>query len=170
MDGGKEIMEKKSLFIVQNELLDLLNAIEEAEGEITPEQSEQLTISRAELKQKGLNYVHFIKKLESDIELAKVYEEQVRAFKNRKEKLIERLKDCLLNAVLINGDIETDIFKITTRKSESVQVMNESEIPMHYFTSKLVKTLDKAKVKEAIKAGELVPGVEVKQNKNLSIK
>lgn len=163
-------MGNKSLFIVQNELLDLLNAIEEAEGEITPQQSEQLTISRAELKQKGLNYVHFIKKLESDIALAKVYEDQVKAFKQRKEKLIERLKDALLDAVQINGDIETDIFKITTRKSESVQVTEEAAIPMCYYTSKMVKTLDKVKIKEAIKSGESVPGAELRENKNLSIK
>lgn len=160
----------KSLFIVQNELLDLVNAIEEAGGECTPEQYEQLTISRAELQQKGLNYVHYIKKLESDLELAKVYEDQVKSFKQRKEKLIERLKDALLDAVLINGDIETDIFKIATRKSESIQVIDENEIPMCYYTSKMVRTLDKVKIKEAIKSGELVPGAELRENRNLSIK
>jgi predicted nucleic acid-binding Zn-ribbon protein len=160
----------KSLFQIQSELMSLFNAIEEAEGEITQEQSEQLTITRGELQQKGLNYVHYIKKLEQDLELAKVYEEQIKSWKNKKTKMIERLKDALLDAVKIHGTIETDIFKISTRKSESVEVNDEQIIPMYYFSSKLVKTLDKAKVKEDIKKGETIPGVELRENKNLSIK
>jgi hypothetical protein len=160
----------KSLFSIQSELLDLVRTIEEAGGEVTPEQEQQLTISKQELQTKSLNYVHYIKKLESDLELAKVYDEQIKAFKNRKEKTIERLKDALLNAVIIHGDIESDIFKITTRKSESVEIVAENELPMHYYNSKVVKTVDKVKIKEALKKGELVPGAELKQNKNLSIK
>jgi hypothetical protein len=163
-------MEKKSLFIIQNELLTLIESIEEAGGEVTPEQESQLVISRSELANKSVNYIHYIKKLESDLELAKVYEAQIKSWKDRKTKIIDRLKDALLNAVLINGDIETEIFKISTRKSESVEVMEESAIPMHYFTSKLVKQLDKAKIKEDIKKGETIPGVELRENKNLSIK
>jgi hypothetical protein len=160
----------RSLFEIQTDLLSLFNAIEEAEGEITPEQEQQLTITRSELQLKGLNYVHFIKKLEQDLELAKVYEQQVKAFKTRKEKLIQRLKDTLLDAVELHGPIETEIFKIGTRKSESVEILSEGDLPMHYYNSKLVKTVDKVKIKEALKRGELVPGAELKQNNNLSIK
>jgi hypothetical protein len=170
MDGGKEIMENKSLFEIQSGLLELITAIEEAGGECTPEQEQQLIISRAELQHKGLNYVHYIKKLEADLELAKVYEEQVDAWKKRKTKTIERLKETLLDAVKMHGTIETDIFKIGTRKSESVEVLAEDEIPMFYYTTQLVKKLDKVKVKEDLKKGEVIPGVELRENKNLSIK
>lgn len=163
-------MKTRPLFEIQTDLLTLVNAIEEAGGEVTPEQSEQLTITKAELQQKGLNYVHYIKKLEADLELAKVYEEQIKSWKDRKNKTIEKLKDVLLEAVKIHGPIETEIFKIGTRKSESVEVMEEEAIPMFYFTSILVKKLDKAKVKEDIKKGEVIPGVELRENKNLSIK
>jgi uncharacterized tellurite resistance protein B-like protein len=168
MDGGKEIM--KSLFEIQTSLLTLISAIEEAGGEVTPEQSEQLIIAKSELQQKGLNYVHYIKKLEQDLELAKVYEEQIKSWKERKSKTIDRLKDALLEAVKIHGPIETEIFKLGIRKSESVEVVDEEAIPMHYFTSKMVKTLDKQKIKYYIKQGEEIPGVELRENKNLSIK
>lgn len=163
-------MGTKSLFVIQESLLGLVRDIEEAGGECSPEQEAQLAISREELQTKSLNYVHYIKKLESDIELAKVYEEQVAQFKKRKEKLIERLKESLLVAVENFGDIETEIFKVTTRKSESVEVVDNDQIPMHYYESKMVTTLSKTKVKEALKKGEEVPGAILKVNKNLAIK
>lgn len=162
--------ENKSLFRINHELLTLINEIEEAGGEVTPEQEQALQIRREELQAKSINYVHYIKKLERDLELVNVYKEQLEAFKKRKERLIEKLKDSLLVAVENFGDIEAEIFKITTRKSESVEVISEAEIPMHYYESKVVKTLSKTKLKEAIKSGEEIPGVVLKQNKNLAIK
>lgn len=160
----------KSLFAIQTDLLSLIENIEEAGGEVTKEQESQLAISREELQTKSLNYVHYIKKLENDLELVKVYEEQVSQFKKRKQKLIERLKDSLLVAVENFGEIETEIFKVTTRKSESVEVIDDEQIPMNYYNSKMVRTLDKVKVKEALKKGEEVPGAILKVNQNLAIK
>jgi hypothetical protein len=169
MDGGKEIM-NKSLFVIQTDLKSLIEDIEEAGGEVTPEQIEQLTISRTELQTKSLNYVHYIKKLESDIELAKVYEEQVEQFKKRKQKLIDRLKETLLTAVENFGDIETEIFKVTTRKSESVEVVDIDKIPSEYLVPKTTYSLDKVKVKYYLKEGKEVPGAILKVNQNLAIK
>jgi septum formation topological specificity factor MinE len=169
MDGGQKVMENKSLFKIREDLAEVVNQIVEAGGEASPELLEQLTITREELQTKGLNYVHFIKKLENDLELAKVYEEQIEDFKRRKQNAITRLKESLLDAVNQFGDIETEIFKISTRKSESVSV-NEDELPMFYFRTKTVREIDKVKIKEAIKKGEIVPGAFMKENKNLSIK
>lgn len=160
----------KSLFQINTELFEVVRNIEEAGGEATPEQENALQISRQELKTKGLNYVHYIKKLENDLELAKVYEEQLKAFKARKEKTIEKLKSALLDAVDLHGPIEADIFKIGTRKSESVEITEESRLPMHYYTQKIVKSIDKMKIKEDLKNGQDVPGAILRQNKNLSIK
>lgn len=160
----------KSLFIINSELSSLISTIEENGGEVSPDQELQLKISRDELQVKSLNYIHYIKSLENDLELAKVYEEQVKQFKNRKIKLIDRLKESLLVAVINFGDIETEIFKITTRKSETVDVVSDEEIPMHFYNSKMVRTLDKIKVKEALKNGDVVPGCLLKENKNLAIK
>jgi esterase/lipase len=162
LDGGKKIMESlvnKSLFAISSELKEIFNQLEESGGELTPELEQALQITKQELADKTLNYVHYIKKLESDLELTKVYEEQIKAFKSRKEKTIERLKEALLNAVEQFGEIETDIFKITTRKSEAVEVLDEDRIPMHYFNPKV-----------SIKKGGEVPGALLKQKKNLSIK
>jgi hypothetical protein len=160
----------KSLFKISEELEVVISQIEEAGGEATPEQEQQLIISRNELQTKGLNYVHLIKKLENDLELAKVYLEQIKLFKVRKEAIIDRLRESLLNAVDEFGDIETDLFKITTRKSEAVEIVDENKVPMFCYRTKTTKEIDKVKIKELIKKGEEVPGAILKENKNLSIK
>lgn len=160
----------KSLFIIREDLSKLILDIEEAGGEVTEEQAKALQITREELQAKGLSYVHVIKKLESDLELVKVYEEQLEIFKKRKENLIKRLKESLLVAVDQFGEIETDIFKIGTRKSKAVELLDVDKVPREYFTEKKTYQLDKAKVKEAIENGKEVPGTILKENKNLSIK
>lgn len=166
----KPQIEGKSLFAINDELLILINEIEEAGGEVTPEQEESLQIRREELKVKSLNYVHVIKKLESDLELVKVYKDQLDAFKKRKERMIERLKSSLLFAVENFGDIEADIFKITTRKSESVEILDAEKIQSDFLRTKVVTEIDKVKIKSAIKAGVEVAGAALVENKNLSIK
>jgi esterase/lipase len=160
----------RALFLIENDLQTLFNELEESEGLITPEQEQALVITRAELQQKSLNYVHFIKKMEADLELAKVYEEQVKAFKNRKQKTIERLKESLLNAVQAFGDIETEIFTIKTRKSESVTITDENSLPAEAVNVKTTRTPDKAKIKEIIKKEGSIPGAELTQNVSLAIK
>jgi esterase/lipase len=160
----------RALFLIENDLQTLFNQLEESEGLITPEQEQALVITRAELQQKSLNYVHFIKKMESDLELAKVYEEQVKAFKNRKQKTIDRLKESLLNAVTQFGDIETEIFTIKTRKSESVTITDENSLPVEAINVKTTRTPDKVKIKEIIKKEGSIPGAELTQNVSLAIK
>jgi hypothetical protein len=164
------IQSNKSLFIIQEDLRTLIETIEEAGGEVTEEQTKLLAISRTELQTKSLNYVHYIKKLENDLQLAEVYEDQIEQFKKTKKKLIEKLKESLLVAVDQFGDIETEIFKVTTRKSESVEIVDIDKISSDYLNKKTTYTVNKDKIKSAVKAGLEVHGAIVKENKNLSIK
>lgn len=160
----------KSLFAIQTDLQLIFDQLEEAEGEITPELTEQLAISREELKVKGVNYVHFIKKLENDLELAAVYEHQIIAWKKRKQRAIDNLKESLLNAVQNFGEIEAEVFTIKTRKSEQVQINDIDKLPVSFMNKKTTFTPDKAKIKDMIKSGQEVPGAEIVQNVNLAIK
>ena len=45
-----------TLYEIQNDLLNLFDQIEEAEGEITEEQSEQLEIAEGQLESKSIAY------------------------------------------------------------------------------------------------------------------
>jgi hypothetical protein len=160
----------KSLFEIEKNLSSIFQELEENGGELTPELKESLALSKEELKEKSINYVHYIQKLENDLVLASAYEIKVKEFKARKQKAIDRLKESLLDAVTAFGDIEADIFTIKTRKSESVEIIDEAALPMYCFESKVVRTVSKTKIKDLIKSEGSVPGAELKTNFNLSIK
>lgn len=160
----------KSLFQITEEQSYLLQIIEENEGELTPELEEALTLNQMGLEVKAESYIHVIKRLQADVQLAKDYEATAKAFRAKKEKAIERLEQALLNAVLRFDKIETGIHTVSTRKSESVEITDEQKLSTEYTTVKLVVTPNKTLIKSAIKAGKEVPGAVLKVNDNLSIK
>jgi len=160
----------KSLFHIEKELLELHEQIEMQGGELTPEQEAFLQINETELKQKSLNYIHFIKKLENDIDLADTYIEQATAVKKQRTKQIERLKDALKQAVEIYGTIEVDLFKVSLRPSESTIIENEDEVPPQFKTIKQMTVINKTAIKQAIKEGQTVKGAYLQTNQNLNIK
>ena len=59
--------------------------------------------------------------------------------------------------------------KISYRKSSSV-VVDEETLPEKYFNSKIVKTPDKVRVKEAIGKGEKVKGAYIQVTQNIQVK
>jgi len=160
----------KSLFQIENELLYLEQQLEESGGELTPEMETALEITQKELQTKTFNYCKYIRSLESQIDSAKVYEDQIRKYKQSKQRVIERLKMALNNAVVNFGKIETEIFTISNRKSESLEVIDENMIPDKYKVIKQTIVIDKKVLKEAIKKGEVIPGAVIRENSNVQIK
>lgn len=161
----------KSLFHINQELLQIFEALEESGGEVTPELQEALTIGRHELAVKAENYIHFLKNLEADLAKAKAYKEQIAAYEKRKQNTIDRLKGLLLDAVKSHGEIEAGIFTIKTRKSESITITDANLVPMEFTTIVPESlTISKERIKKAIKEGKEVPGAELTENLNLAIK
>jgi hypothetical protein len=160
----------KSLFQIENELLAIENQLAESGGELTPELEQALEIGQQELKQKSFNYCKYIRSLEAQIDSAKTYEEQIRNYKKSKQRVIERLKMALKNAVINFDTIETEIFKISNRKSSAVEIVDEDQIPDKYKIIKQTFQIDKKAIKEAINKGEVVFGAKISENLNLQIK
>lgn len=59
---------------------------------------------------------------------------------------------------------------ISFRRSESTVIDDEDELPDEYIVTKVTKTPDKTKIKNAIKAGLTVPGAHVAETQNIQIK
>ena len=93
-----------TLYEIQNDLLNLFDQIEEAEGEITEEQSEQLEIAEGQLESKSIAYYSIIKKEEGTISSIDDEIKRLTAMKKRSNTLITNLKGRLLNAVNLFGD------------------------------------------------------------------
>lgn len=118
------------------------------------------------------NVAKVIKNLEAEVSSFK--EEEKRLAERRKpiENNIKHLKQYAENAMLVTGDkkIKAGLFTFSIQKNPpSVNVFNNVIVPKKYFIPVDPK-LDKTKIKEDIKNGESVPGVEMKQGESLRIR
>lgn len=84
-------------------------------------------------------------------------------------KEVERCKAYLAGA-LYGEKFETPRCKISWRKSEICNVLSMEEIPDEYKRTKVTVDADKTAIKKAIKAGAEVPGAEVIQKLNMTLK
>ena len=162
---------EKSLYVIKEEYLDLISQIEQAEGELTPELENALTINKAELEVKSIAYVEVIKQRESFN--ARIDEEikRLQAIKKANDNLVLRLKNNLLNAVNMFGNFEAGFLKLSTRKSKSVEVnIDTNDLPKEFKSIKVTEAPDKTAIKKAIESGQEVDGCRIVENINLSIK
>ena len=81
----------------------------------------------------------------------------------------ERCK-AYLAGVLYGEKFETPRCKISWRKSEVCNVLSMEELPDEYKRTKVTIDADKTAIKKAIKAGAEIPGAEVIQKLNMTLK
>lgn len=85
------------------------------------------------------------------------------------KKEAERCKAYLAGA-LYGEKFETPRCKISWRKSDVCNVLSMEELPDEYKRTKVTIDADKTAIKKAIKAGAEVPGAEVIQKLNMTLK
>lgn len=161
-----------NLYELQMEQLELNALLEENGGELTPEIEERLQIHDFDVNQKMESYCKAIKQYESDIEGLKGEIERLKARKESSEKAVQRMKDAMLTAMTTFGmdKLQAGTFKIGTRKSQSLEVLDENLVPEKFKNEVVTIKVDKNAIKDAIKAGEEVDGVKLNDNTNLTIK
>lgn len=160
-----------SLFNIKEEYRRLAEEIIESGGELTPDLDEALQINQTMLQEKASNYGYIIKQAEYEIDMLDAEIERLKAFKNDRQKMADRLKEKISDAMNVYGieKIESGSIKLSFRKSESVEVTDEKVIPSEYKVPQPDK-ISKSAIKDAIKQGEQVPGASIVINYNLQIK
>ena len=108
------------------------------------------------------------------IQLVWLEDERVRiqSLAESKEKELKRM-DNFINFLMQSfwkEKLETNIYKISYRKSESVEIINEQAIPQEFMKEKVTVAPDKTAIKEAIKNWAEIPWATIKINQNLQIK
>lgn len=123
-----------SLYNISNDILRIFNEVEQAEGEITDEQYNELCIKQEELKEKLDSYVKAIKVWQVDEQALKDEKKRFNDRQNVYKNRIERLKKAMLEAVNNFGEvgknnkfIELPTVRIFTRNNTSVE-FNEPRI------------------------------------------
>ena len=165
-----------SLWQLTQEELSFINLMEENGGEVTDEVMEDLAIRRENFSHKAEAYAKFILKLESESDQAAAEIKRIQAIKKAKDKTVERLRENLLAALMLFGQedskgvkrFETTLAKLSTRKSVSVEILDEAIIPNEFWVVK--KEVSKSTISQAIKDGSEVPGAQMRENIGLSIR
>ena len=161
---------KKTLFEITGDALAIYENLEENGGELTEELNELLVINESELQSKGKAYLEVIGENESYLDRVDLEIKRLQGLKKSRKSLVENLKFRLSEAQAVFGDFEIGLQTITTRKSESIEVEDINTLPKEYKVVKVTESADKKALKEAIKRGEVIEGVTLKQNANLKIK
>lgn len=119
-----------NIYQIQQDLLEIFDALEENGGELTPELEEKLSIKQEEFKDKIESYVNVVKKLEGDIISIKAEETRLKALKDKKNNTIDRLKKVIITAVNNFGDtkktggryIDYGIGEVSVRKTPVAKI------------------------------------------------
>ena len=136
------------------------------DGEIIDFQKfEKLQLSK---KTKIENICLWIKNLKAEIEVLKAEKEAFASRQKTAENKLESLKD-YISEYLEYEKFETPKVKVSFRKSESVEIGDNAQIPEEYLKYK-TPDIDKAGLKKALKEGKQFVGVSLVEKKNIQIK
>ena len=161
---------KTTLYQIEQTYINIVEQL--MNDECTPQLEEALQIAEHDLQTKGIAYANVIKQMDSECDIIDAEIERLTKLKKARQNAIEKLKERIKQAMILFGkdEIKTPIIKLSFRKSEAVIVHDLNALPQMFKTIKVTEQPDKAKIKEAIKAGEDVIGCEIITNLNLQIK
>ena len=140
--------------------------IDEETGEIL--NADELEAIELERDEKIENIALWIKNLASDAEAYKREKDNFAKKEQTAKKKIDSLKS-YLTMCLAGEKFKTDRVQISWRKSEAVEILDPAKIPEGWLVPQEPK-LDKAGIKAALKDGEEIPGVTLKENNSIQIK
>ncbi len=165
------MLQVNKLFNIQQRYVQLLGMIEEAEGEITPEIDAALQFTEASMQEEGINVAEVIKVMDYSMEILESEMDRLDGLHIKALRAKELLKNRVSHAMQQFGieRISSPTITLSFRKSEGIEITEESAIPVAYLEPQPPK-VSKTKIKEAIKAGIAVPGAELVQRQNLQIR
>lgn len=153
-----------SLYEIDHEIMQCLDM---ETGEIID--PERLNALQMERNSKIESVALWIKNLQAD---ANAYKAEKDAFAEREKKAlakIDSLKKWL--AIACDGQkFNTWRCAVNFRKSEKVEIFDETKIPQELLKATCVVTPDKAAIKEALKAGKIIEGCTLVTCMNPTIK
>lgn len=180
------------MYQIRGEHLGLLKEIEEADGELTPEMEQALTLTADEFESKAVSYGFVVKSFEDVEEVLDKEIKRLQALKQKAVKRAEKFKDTLDKAMKEFGfeKIQTETLTLSYRKSKPVELEEgfddnflsqvtieikpkegapaEIEKLIEYFDAKASPSVKR--IGEALKAGASIEGAKIVEKKNLQIK
>ena len=160
-----------TLYEIKSEYLAALDNIEVDEDGVIVNADELETLA-GQFDEKAEAVGLYIKNLEAEEKAIKAEMDSLKGRAAAKAAKAERLKEYLAGAMLQTDRkvLETAKIRLSFRRSVAVVIDNEAEIPAEYMRVKHTEMPDKVALKDALKAGEDIPGARLEECQNLQIK
>lgn len=151
---------------------ELMNEINEETGEFlnSPEDIQEYIDALEMNRGDKLDSIERLKRDNaSKIDAITAEVKRLQAFANQIKKNNERLTD--LQFLLTGGNkIETNFYKFSSRRSKSVEIIDERLLDERFLNRKETVAPDKKAITEALKNGEVVLGADFKESVSLTVK
>ena len=133
----------------------------------------ELDALKMERDEKIENICLWVKNLRAEASAIKAEEKALADRRKAKENKADRLEQYVASN-LDGKPFETSKVKVTFRKSESVNILNEEAIPDRFLNIEVVRKPQKAEIKKYLKSlegsGEEVPWATIEKKNNIGIK
>jgi len=162
----------KSIFDIEKQFLEVISNIEDNNGDVTEEELEKLKLTEEEFDNKVEGYVHVIKEYEAKLEMIQKETRRLRRRKMVFENIIDRLQETIDQGMTLldKSKIEYPTFTLSYRRSESVEIEDESLIPKEYMRETVKLSPDKRLISDRIKEGDFIEGARIVEKQNLQIR
>lgn len=142
------------------------------DNEEIDEQTFTDTLEAIGAEDKVNSYCQIIRELDGDNTAIKAEVERLKKRIEHNTASIDRMKQALDSFMTASGKAKekTPFFTVSYRRSQSVDILNEADIPQEYIKVKTETAPDKVAIKAALKAGETVPGCQLKDTESIQIR
>ena len=158
-----------SLYAITTELSALLAAAEQhgdESEEFAAALAEHAALMREALADKADSYAALVRSCEVRAEARQQEAKRMQALADSDQRLADRLRAALLQAMqeTETPKIETARFRLAIRANGGklpVVIDSEADLPADYRVPKVTLTIDRDSLREALEAGEAVPGARL---------
>jgi len=168
------IMNNLSLYELSSTYLQALNDLTDPELDLPLEVvNDTLEALGDEMETKAINVTKFMRNMEATAIAIKSAEVEMAKRRKSLETRIKWMNDYLKGSMEQTGitKIECPFFKLSIQKNPvSVVIKNEAAIPEEFKKQVISWSIDKTAIKNAIKAGETIPGAELINGTRLAIR
>lgn len=161
-----------SLYTLTGELSDAIADlyVDEETGEVVG--AERLDALAMDTQEKVLACARAVKNFDVLLKSMKDAKHDLESRIRSTERIMDTIKSRCLDAmrVLDTKSIKAADIAVSARRSEQVDVFDESLVGAEFWTEKVTRTVSKTAIKDAIKAGADVQGARLVPNLTLTIK
>lgn len=167
-------MNNLTLYQLTYNYREALDALTDPEADLPIEAvNDTLEALEGELEDKAVNVAKFLRNMEATAKAIKEAEAEMARRRKTLENRVNWLKGYLKGSMEACGisKIECPYFKLSIQKNPpAVNILDEAAIPEQYKEQVVTWKIHKTAIKDALKAGDTVPGAELMVGTRLAIR